>query len=94
MCAGAVLVTGLVGAMFTQRLMTAFGFADLPTRGLATASSCHGFGAATPPRRSRRRAVRRARLRLANGFVVPRAARPERADRLAGKEPKAAWRVA
>ena len=46
-CAGAVLVTGLVGAMFTQRLMTAFGFADPLTRGLATASSCHGFGAAT-----------------------------------------------
>ena len=45
-CAGAVLVTGLVGAMFTQRLMTAFGFDPL-TRGLATASSCHGFGAAT-----------------------------------------------
>ena len=44
--ASAVLVTGLVGAMGVQRLLTIFGFVDPLSRGLATASSCHGFGVA------------------------------------------------
>lgn len=44
--ASSVLVTGLVGAMGVQRLLTIFGFADPLSRGLATASSCHGFGVA------------------------------------------------
>ena len=46
-CAAAVLVTGLVGAVLCQRLLNLGGIADPLTRGLATASSCHGFGAAT-----------------------------------------------
>ena len=45
-CAASVLVTGLVGAVMCQRLLTMGGFADPLSRGLATASSCHGFGTA------------------------------------------------
>jgi len=45
-CAASVLVTGLVGAILCQRLLDLGGFADPLVRGLATASSCHGFGTA------------------------------------------------
>ena len=45
-CAASVLVTGLTGAVLCQRLLTMGGFADPLVRGLATASSCHGFGTA------------------------------------------------
>ena len=45
-CAASVLLTGLFGAVLCQRLMTVVGFVDPLTRGLATASSCHGFGTA------------------------------------------------
>ena len=45
-CAASVLVTGLVGAVLCQRLLNMGGFADPLVRGLATASSCHGFGTA------------------------------------------------
>ena len=45
-CAAAVLVTGLTGAVLCQRLLTMGGFLDPLSRGLATASSCHGFGTA------------------------------------------------
>ena len=45
-CAAAVLVTGLVGAVLCQKLLNVAGFADPLIRGLATASSCHGFGTA------------------------------------------------
>ena len=45
-CAAAVLVTGLVGAVLCQRLLNAGGLMDPLVRGLATASSCHGFGTA------------------------------------------------
>ena len=45
-CAASVLVTGLLGAVLCQRLLTLGGFLDPLSRGLATASSCHGFGTA------------------------------------------------
>ena len=45
-CAASVLVTGLVGAVLCQRLLTLGGFVDPLVRGLATAASCHGFGTA------------------------------------------------
>ena len=45
-CAASVLVTGLVGAMFCQRLLSIGGFTDPMCRGLATAAACHGFGTA------------------------------------------------
>jgi len=45
-CATTVLLTGLIGAIFCQRMCDLARFIDPLTRGLATASSCHGFGTA------------------------------------------------
>ena len=45
-CAACVLLTGLVGAVACRSLLNMGGFMDPLVRGLATASSCHGFGTA------------------------------------------------
>ena len=44
--AGAVVITGLIGANFCQRLLDAFGFKDPIVRGMSTAASAHGLGTA------------------------------------------------
>ena len=44
--AGAVVITGLIGANFCQRLLDSFGFKDPIVRGMSTAASAHGLGTA------------------------------------------------
>ncbi|GBG76941.1 hypothetical protein CBR_g23155 [Chara braunii] len=44
--AAAVVLTGLIGANFTQTCMDRFGFRDPISRGMATACSAHGLGTA------------------------------------------------
>ncbi|KAL2608846.1 hypothetical protein R1flu_027419 [Riccia fluitans] len=44
--AAVVVLTGLIGANFTQGLMDKLGFSDPITRGMATATSAHGLGTA------------------------------------------------